>query len=52
MNTSTKIYSFSDCLLARYIDNTEDEQIEYLLYWYNQKDNKNYFIQKMNYMQN
>jgi len=45
MNTSMKIYLFNDCSLVQYIDNTKDEQIEYLLYLYNQKDNKNYFIQ-------
>ena len=48
MDTSTRIYSFNDCSLVRYIDNTKKEQIEYLLYWYNQKDNKNYFIQLAN----
>ncbi len=45
IDESTKIYSFNDCSLVGYIDNTKDEQIEYLLYQYNQKDNKNYFIQ-------
>ena len=45
IDESTRIYSFSNCSLVRYIDNTKHEQIEYLIYWYNQKDNKNYFIQ-------
>lgn len=44
-STSKKIYSFNNCSFIRYIDNIEDEQIEYLLYWYNKIDNKNYFIQ-------
>jgi len=41
----TKLYSFNDCSFIQYIGKTNEEQIEYLLYWYNKKDNKNYIIQ-------
>ena len=44
-STSTKLYSFNDCSFIQYIDKTNDEQINYLLYWYNKMDNKNYIIQ-------
>ena len=44
-STSTKLYSFNDCKFIHYIDKTNEEQINYLLYWYNKIDNKNYIIQ-------
>ena len=44
-DTSTKLYSFNDSTLIQYINNTNDEQILYLLYWYNKNDNKNYIVQ-------
>jgi len=43
--TSTTLYSFKDCSFIHYLDKTNEEQIYYLLYWYNNKDNKNYIIQ-------
>ena len=42
---STQLYSFNDCSFIHYIGKTNKEQIEYLLYWYNKKDNINYIIQ-------
>ena len=45
INLSTKIYSFNDYNLIRYISESNEEQIQCLLYWYNKKNNKNYFIQ-------
>lgn len=42
---STKIYSFNNCSFIRYIENTNQEHIEYLLPWLNKKDQKYYIIQ-------
>ena len=42
---STQLYSLNDGSFIEYIGKTNKEQIEYLLYWYNKKNNINYIIQ-------
>ena len=43
--SSTKIYSLKTGNFLKYIYNTKDVQIAYLLYWYNKKNDKHYIIQ-------
>ena len=43
--SSTKIYSLSDGEFIKYINNTNNDEIYYLLSWYNKKNNKYYIIQ-------
>ena len=42
---STKVYSFNDCKFIKYINNTSDIHIYYLLSWYNKNNNQYYIIQ-------
>ena len=44
-NSSTKIYSLTNGQFIKYINNTNNIAIYYLLLWYNKKDNKYYIIQ-------
>ena len=43
--SSTKIYSLNNGIFIKYINNTNNNQIFYLLSWYNKKNNKYYIIQ-------
>ena len=42
---ATKVYSFNDCKFIKYINNTSDIHIYYLLSWYNKNNNQYYIIQ-------
>ena len=44
-DSATKIYSFNDCKFIKYINNTNNNAIYYLLSWSNKKNNKYYIIQ-------
>ena len=44
-NSSTKIYSLNNNKFIKYIENTNNKAIYYLLPWYNNKNNKYYIIQ-------
>ena len=46
--TATKIYSLKNGEFIRYINNTSDVDIYYLLSWYNKMDTKYYIIQLAN----
>ena len=43
--SATKIYSFNDGKLLKYISDSNNNSIYYLLSWYNKKNDKNYIIQ-------
>ena len=43
--SSTKIYSLNNGKFIKYINNTNNNSINYLLSWYNKKNNKYYIIQ-------
>ena len=43
--SSTKIYSLNNGKFIKYINNTNNNEIYYLLSWYNKKNNKYYIIQ-------
>ncbi len=43
--SATKIYSLNNGKFIKYINNTNNNEIFYLLSWYNKKDNKYYIIQ-------
>ena len=43
--SSTKIYSFSDGKFIKYLYNTNNESIYYLISWFNSNNNKYYVIQ-------
>ena len=43
--SSTKIYSLNNGKFCKYIENTNNKAIYYLLSWYNNKNNKYYIIQ-------
>ena len=43
--SATKIYSFNDGQLLKYISDSNNNSIYYLLSWYNKKNDKNYIIQ-------
>ena len=42
---ATKVYSFNDCKFIKYINNTSDIHVYYLLSWYNKNNNQYYIIQ-------
>ena len=46
--SSTKIYSLNNKKFIKYINNTNNIEINYLLSWYNKKNNKYYIIQFSN----
>ena len=46
--SATKIYSFNNGTLVRYIHNSNTYKVWYLLYWYNKNDNKYYIIELVN----
>ena len=46
--SATKIYSLNNGNLIKYINNTNNIEIYYLLSWYNKKNNKYYIIQLAN----
>jgi len=44
-NSSTKVYSLNNNKYIKYIENTNNLAVYYLLSWYNKKNNKYYLIQ-------
>ena len=46
--SATKIYSFNNGTLVRYIHNSNNYKVWYLLYWYNKNENKYYIIEFAN----
>jgi len=44
-NSATKIYSLNNGYFIKYINNSNNNEIRYLLSWYNKKNNKYYIIQ-------
>ena len=46
--SATKIYSLNNGIFIKYINNTNNNKIWYLLSWYNKKNNKYYIIQLSN----